>query len=139
MSRKRRKKDPARDESSGKKVSKFKAQKTVIDGIIFDSKKEAKRYEILKDMLDGGQISNLRRQVVYELIPVQKEPDTKGPRGGLKKGKVLERACYYVADFVYNDLEGNTIVEDTKGFRTEAYIIKRKLMLYIHGIRIREV
>ena len=82
----------------------------------------------------------MRRQVKYILIPVQREPDTKGPRGGVKKGKVIEREVTYYADFVYKDLAtGETVVEDTKGIRTHDYIIKRKLMLYVHGIRIREV
>ena len=62
-----------------------------------------------------------------------------GPRGGVKPGKVIERAVCYVADFVYKDTEGNTVVEDTKGVKTPDYTIKRKLMLYIHKIRIKEV
>lgn len=79
-------------------------------------------------MQRAGLISNLREQVSYELIPPQRGAD----------GKVLERACTYIADFVYRDKLGNTIVEDTKGVRTKEYIIKRKLMRHIHGITITE-
>ena len=80
-------------------------------------------------MQRSGLISNLREQVPFELIPNQRGPD----------GKVIERALIYKADFVYTDTDGSTIVEDTKGFRTKEYIIKRKLMLFVHGIRIKEV
>lgn len=73
-----------------------------------------------------------------EAEPHLREPDTKGPRGGIRRGKLLENECSYVADFVYEENE-TTIVEDTKGFRTDAYIIKRKLMLERYGIQIREV
>jgi hypothetical protein len=75
--------------------------------------------------------------VKFILIPAQYEPDTIGARGGVKRGKLLEREVSYVADFVYTQ-DGKTIVEDTKGFKTKDYIIKRKLMLYVHGIRIKE-
>lgn len=109
-------------------MSKYRAKKTEVDGIVFDSKKEAKRYQELKLFERAGVISDLQRQVKFELIPSQKID-----------GKVAERACSYVADFVYKDKEGNTIVEDTKGVKTKDYIIKRKLMLWIHGIRIKEV
>lgn len=99
---------------------------TSADGV-FDSKKEYKRWLELKQMQDEGTITNLQRQVSYELIPKQK-----------LNNKVVERACTYKADFVY-EYDGSLVVEDTKGFRTADYIIKRKLMLYTHGIRIREV
>ena len=121
------------------KENKYGAEKVVVDGIRFDSKSEAKRYLDLSLLVKAGEITDLRRQVSYLLIPAQKEPDTVGPKGGRKPGKVIEKECSYVADFVYKDREGNEIVEDTKGFRTKEYIIKRKLMLWIHGIRIREV
>lgn len=61
------------------------------------------------------------------MIPTQK-----------KNGKVVERACSYVADFVYNE-NGEQVVEDTKGIRTEAYKIKRKMMRWLYGIEIKEV
>lgn len=95
----------------------------------YDSKKECNRARQLKLMARAGLISDLREQVRYKLIPSQHCDDG-----------TLERAVHYVADFVYTDNEtGRTVVEDTKGVRTKEYIIKRKLMLYVHGIRIKEV
>lgn len=109
--------------------SKMRNIKTEIDGITFDSKKEAKRYRELKQMQDEGLIEELRLQAKFELIPAQK-----------KNGRTIERACYYIADFVYLDCEsGQVIVEDVKGRRTPEYIIKRKLMLLRYGIMISEV
>ena len=108
-------------------VGKYKNRKMTIDGEIFDSQREAQRYGELALLQRAGQISDLKRQVRYELIPTQ--------RIG---GKVVEKSCVYIADFVYTE-NGETVVEDTKGFRTRDYIIKRKLMLYVNGIRIREV
>lgn len=120
--------------------SKYGSRKTVVDGISFDSKKEASRYRELLLLERAGKIGNLRRQVKYVLIPAQYEnPDSPTKSG---RGKCLERECSYVADFVYDvpmEPEPVEIVEDTKGFRTEAYKIKRKMMLFMHGIRIREV
>lgn len=110
---------------------KYGNAKVTIEGTVFDSKKEARRYQELKLLEKAGKIKNLQRQVKYILIPSQKDKDT---------NKVIERECSYIADFVYCDLEtGEEVVEDTKGMRTKDYIIKRKLMLFIHGIRITEV
>lgn len=125
-----------RTTGSGKKYGNAKAE---IDGELFDSRKEARRYLFLKHELEIGKISDLKRQVRFELIPAQREPDTVGPRGGVKKGRTIELACDYVADFVYRNEDGATVVEDTKGMRTKDYVIKRKLMLYVHGIRIKEI
>lgn len=120
--------------------TKYHSQKTIVDGIIFQSKKEGRRYFELRLMEKAGKIADLQRQVKYVLIPAQREPDKIGVRGGVIKGKLIERECAYIADFVYKDLEkGELIVEDTKGFRTPEYIIKRKLMLYQYGIRIKEI
>lgn len=83
-----------------------------------------------------GHISNLQRQVSFELIPAIKEPDTVGPKGGIKKGKTIQKACTYIADFVYIK-DGETIVEDAKGMETEVFKIKRKLMRWRHGIDIK--
>lgn len=118
--------------------NKYGSRKVVKDGITFDSVKEYRRWCELLLLARAGKIKNLSRQVEYELIPAQYEPDTVGARGGVKRGKLLERKVSYVADFVYTQ-DGNTVVEDTKGFKTKDYIIKRKLMLYRYGIRIREV
>lgn len=118
--------------------NKYQNTKVEIDGQLFDSKREARRYQELKLLEKAGEISNLRRQVKYILIPCQREPDEIGPRGGIIKGKVVEKECSYFADFVYEE-NGETVVEDVKGIRTDVYMIKRKLMLYVHKIRIREM
>ena len=111
-----------------------------IDGIQFESKKEANRYCELKMMEKAGMISNLQRQVKFVLLPTQREPDQVGARGGIKKGKVIEREVAYIADFVYNIPNcSSPIVEDTKGFKTKDYILKRKMMLYFHKIKIKEI
>ena len=104
------------------------------DGIVFDSRRESRRWIQLRLLERAGKISNLKRQVKYVLIPSQYE------KSEAKKRKLLERECSYVADFVYWDNEKNElVVEDTKGVRTKDYIIKRKLMLKEYGIKITEV
>lgn len=121
-------------------MQKYKNKKVrTSEGLVFDSKKEAKRWAELQAMAAAGIIFNLRRQVRFTLIPTQREPDTIGKRGAIKLGKVIEREVVYIADFVYLLGNGATVVEDTKGVKTKDYIIKRKLMLYVHGIRIREM
>lgn len=125
------------------KTNKYNAKKVSVDGIEFDSKKEAKRYQELLLLQKAGEIYLLERQKVYELLPAQRDPDTVGKRGGVIKGKLLERAVEYVADFVYTDKNGKTVVEDVKGFREggayAVFVLKRKLMLYRYGIKIIEV
>lgn len=126
------------------KKSKYGAKKTVIDGITFDSVKEAKRYQELKRMQNASLIHDLQMQVKYVLIPAQREPDRVGARGGKIQGRLIEREVAYIADFVYydNDL-GHEVIEDVKGCKSgNAYTIftlKRKMMLYFYGIRIKEV
>lgn len=110
---------------------KYHNEKVIIRGERFDSRKEARRYEELMLLARVGQISGLQRQVKYVLIPAQYD-------GEGRKRRCLERECAYLADFVYTE-NGQTVVEDTKGMRTKDYIIKRKLMLYVHKIKIREV
>lgn len=109
--------------------TKYNNKKITVDGQIFDSKKEASRYEELRLMEKAGEIKDLRTQVKFKLIPAQRDEAT---------GKVIERECSYKADFVYTE-GGETVVEDVKGYLTKEYIIKRKLMLHVHGIRIREI
>lgn len=105
----------------------------------YASRKEARRAILLKSMQREGLISDLREQVPFELIPAQYVECVKDIKGKTVK-TLLERACSYVADFVYVDVgTGKTVVEDTKGVRTKEYIIKRKLMLSVHGIRIKEI
>lgn len=123
---------------------KYGNKKITLDGITFDSRKEANRYRELKLLEKAGKISHLRLQVKFILIPAQyeqsKEKYQRGAKKGLyKRGKLLERECAYIADFVYIDADGKKIVEDTKGMRTKDYIIKRKLMLHKYGIKIKEV
>lgn len=117
---------------------KYNAVKTEVDGILFDSKKEARRYQALRELEQNGEINDLRRQVKYTIIPEQRLPDVVGPKGGITKGKLLERPVTYVADFVYTLPDGGTVVEDCKGYRTTDYTIKRKLMRWVHGIGIKE-
>lgn len=125
------------------KSMKYGNTKATIDGIFFDSKKEARRYAELKMMLRAGEISDLELQKKFELIPAQYETVPRYGKNGkrLKDGKrCIENSCVYKADFVYTDNKtGQIVVEDTKGFRTTDYIIKRKLMLFVHGIRIKEL
>ena len=125
-------------------MSKYRSKKTEVDGIVFDSVKESKRYQQLKLMEKAGIICNLKRQVKYELIPAQ-----------YMNGKCIERAVTYTSDFEYDELLkarqrtvmvyddskviGRHIVEDVKGVKTDVYKIKRKLMLHKYGILIREV
>lgn len=118
-------------------MNKYRNKKVVRNGITYDSQKEANRHAVLKLLERSGKIRDLQRQVKFVLIPAQYEPDTVGIRGGVKKGKLIERECSYIADFVYEE-NGKKVVEDTKGFRTADYKIKRKLMLFMHGIKIKE-
>ena len=119
--------------------NKFHAQKIEVGGEKYDSKKEYRRHQELMLLERVGEISNLQRQVRIELIPTQREPDTVGRRGGVIKGKVIEHSCSYVADFVYEE-NGVTVYEDVKSpaTRTKEYIIKRKLLLFLKGIRLKE-
>ena len=114
----------------------------------YDSVREAERARVLHLLEKAGKIRDLCEQVKYELIPAQYEGKATGdadchgrkrPRND-KRGKLVERAVSYVADFVYVDCAtGETVVEDAKGVRTKEYVIKRKLMMWVHGIRVKEV
>lgn len=103
--------------TAGEKVNKYGNKK----GGGFDSKREAKRFGELQLLERIGEITELETQPVYELIPKQDG----------------ERRCDYRADFRYKE-NGKIVVEDCKGFRTEVYRIKRKLLLFRHGIKVRE-
>ena len=119
-------------------MNKYHNRKTIRNGIQYDSVKESRRHAELLLLERAGEISELSRQVKYILIPAQYEPDIIGPKGGTKRGKLIEREVAYIADFTYMQ-DGKLVVEDTKGVRTKDYIIKRKLMLFVHKIRIKEV
>ncbi|KAA0910667.1 DUF1064 domain-containing protein [Pusillimonas sp. ANT_WB101] len=108
-------------------MSKYGNKKTVIDGIEFDSRKEAKRYSELKLLERAGQIDTLSLQPKFELIPKQRNAD----------GKAI-RPWAYVGDFMYRE-NGKFIVEDVKGMKTREYIAKSKAMLHFHGITVREI
>lgn len=105
--------------------SKYHSHKTTVDGITFDSQKEAKRWCELKLMERAGEIKDLRRQVRYELIPAF---DVDGRH---------YRPTSYVADFVYVE-GGREIVEDVKGYRTDVYRLKAKLFAYLFHVSITE-
>jgi len=111
---------------------KYRNEKRVVDGHTFDSAKEMRRYLILKTLLRAGKISDLQCQRSFELVPTQKN----------SRGET-EVCVRYVADFAYIDnTTGRTVVEDVKSDLTKKlpiYIIKRKLMLQVHGITIEEV
>ena len=123
------------------KQNKYNAQKTKAFGIEFDSMFEANRYGELLMLQKAGEITELKVQVPFVLIPEKREPAMVGKRGGLHKGKLIERGITYVADFVYKDKHGNKVVEDTKSkaTKTQAYRLKKKLMLHVHNIHIKEL
>lgn len=122
------------------------------------SKKEHYRSIQLQTMQRAGLIADLREQVNFMLLPPQYVHTCKQGKSecadcsgdgfcradkpcGRHNGETIlaEKACRYRADFVYTDLStGEIVVEDTKGVLTPEYKIKRKLMLYIHGIRVKE-
>ena len=132
--------------------TKLNNQSVVIDGIEFDSIKEGNRYCELKLLQRAGAISDLELQKRYELIPAQYETVETGEyyKVGAKKGQpktkkvCIEQSVCYIADFVYQE-KGQTVVEDVKGFRDPSsatyakFVLKRKMMLWLHGIRIREI
>ena len=132
----------------GLKKSKYGSRKVKSKGFVFDSRKEARRYNELLLLERAGAIQDLQRQVPFELIAAQYEEIPTGEvykRGELKgkpkfKRVCIEKSVVYNADFVYYE-NGKKVVEDTKSeaTKTKDYVIKRKLMLYIHGIKIREV
>ena len=130
---------------SGFKKNKFNARKSGR----FGSQKEKQRFQELRLLERAGVIDNLRTQVKFVLIPAQREESrdvyTRGPQKGKhKQGRVIEREVAYVADFVYHDINTDReVVEDVKGFKgSEAYklyVIKRKLLLWRYGIKIKEI
>ena len=103
--------------------SKYGNRKVTLYGMTFDSKKEAERYLFLRSEQLEGRIRDLCCQVSFEIIP--------------RVGK--EREVKYIADFTYRDKDGNIVVEDVKGFKTDVYKLKKKLMLWRFGIEVKEV
>lgn len=120
--------------------SKYGNKKAKHDGIVFDSRRERNRYIILSALQRAGEISDLRMQVTYELLPAIYEMEEKQLKTKVKKvQRCAQRAVHYIADFVYKDKEGNEVVEDTKGMRTKEYLLKKKMMRALLGIQIKEV
>lgn len=117
-----------------KNPNKYAAVKMTIDGITFDSRKEARRYSELKLLESAGEITDLKLQVPFLIIEaLYEESDEVYTRGSKKgqhrRGKCIERPAYYIADFVYTEVAtGKQIIEDAKGVRTKDYILKRKLV-----------
>ena len=120
--------------------SKFGNKHTAVDGIVFDSIREARYYIFLRDLQRKGEISNLRMQVPYELIPAVYREETVQLKTKTKTvTRCVQKAVHYIADFVYTDNEtGAEMVVDTKGFRTKEYVLKKKMMLAFKGIAIVE-
>lgn len=122
--------------------NKYGARKvTTASGQTFDSIREYQRFCELNLMQRAGVITDLECQVKFVLIPAQYEEFPRQGKNGkpLKPGRrVIEKECTYIADFVYKQ-NGQKVVEDAKGCKTKEYRIKKKLMLYVHGIRIQEV
>lgn len=120
--------------------NKYKNKKITRDGETFDSIKEYQRWRELKLMERAGEITDLKRQVKFKLLPTEREPVCEmSSQGKFKKGKIIERGVDYVADFVYKNRLGFEVVEDVKGVRTREYILKRKMMYHFHRIRIQEI
>lgn len=123
--------------------AKYNNRKITRDGLTFDSLKEYRRFCELRLLEKAGEIQNLERQKPFELIPAQYEYYVRYGKNGkrLKDGKrCIEKSVVYNADFVYTE-NGKIVVEDTKSSvtKTKDYVLKRKMMLYFHGIRIKEV
>jgi hypothetical protein len=106
---------------------KYGNKRVEVDGIKFDSKKESKRYSQLKLLERANEIKELKMQVPFELQP------------SFKLNKKTIRAIKYIADFTYIGKDGKLVVEDTKGYRTDVYKLKKKLFEYKYGIEITEL
>lgn len=125
-------------------MNKYYNKKTLTtDGLIHDSQKEAQRWCELQLLQRAGVISDLKRQVEFELIPNQYKTTERFSKTGKRlndKVKLVERKCSYIADFAYRE-NGNLVVEDVKSpiTQTKDFKIKKKLMLFIHGIEVRIV
>lgn len=133
----------------GYNINKYQNKKVTVDGRSFDSIKEYRRFCQLELLEKAGEITDLKCQVKFLLLPAQREESsevyTRGKnKGKPKEGKVIEKECAYIADFTYKQ-NGKLVVEDVKGYRNAAsagyakFTIKRKMMLYFYGIRVKEV
>jgi hypothetical protein len=118
------------------KANKFRNKIVTIDNIVFDSQKEADVYQELKTCKAAGEITSFEMQKRYELIPAQY---AEIPVNGKLKKRCIERAISYLADFVLYYPDGEVVVLDPKGNKTDVYRIKKKLMMMVWKIRIKEV
>jgi hypothetical protein len=109
------------------KINKYKNKKIIIDNISFDSKKESEYYLFLKSKEKRGEIKNLELQKKFELQP------------SFKINNKTIRSITYVADFVYIDNEGLLNVVDVKGFKTQVYLLKKKMFEFMFKIKIQEI
>lgn len=129
-----------------KKQSKYFSRKVTVNGVEFSSQKEANRYCELRLLERAGKIKNLKIQVPFIIIPTQYEnyirytPKRKTPK---KAKRVVEKMAKYIADFTYDTDDGEYVVEDAKGYKDsvayELFVLKRKLMYLVHGIRVKEI
>lgn len=120
--------------------SKYGNKKATYNGTIFDSRKERNRYITLLALQKAGEISDLKMQVPFEIIPAVYEKVEKQLKTKVKiVDRCVQKATHYIADFVYTDKDGNMVVEDAKGMRTEKYLLKKKMMRAFLGITIKEV
>lgn len=124
------------------KRPKYGNSKTSFGGEEYDSKRERDRHIYLMGQERQGRISDLKRQVTFHLIPAQYETVEKRLKTKTKQvSQCVERAVDYTADFTYMK-DGKLVVEDCKISKTlmpKEYVLKRKMMLYFHGIKIKEV
>ena len=102
--------------------SKYGAYRTQVDGIVFDSRKEARYYSELKLLVKGGEVEKFDMQVPYVL--------QEGFHHKACKRKVMP--IIYIADFVVYYKDGHTEVVDVKGFRTKEYLLKKKMLLHLY-------
>lgn len=120
--------------------SKYGNKKAKANGMVFDSRRERSRYYTLQTLEKAREISDLRMQVSFELLPAIYETVEKQLKTKTKLvEKCVQRAVHYVADFVYKDKNGNVVVEDSKGMKTKEYLLKKKMMRSLLGIEIKEV
>ena len=140
----RRKKTEEAENKSAKK-NKYHNVKCEYNGIRFDSTKEMKRYIVLDNAQQNGLISNLERQVQYTLLPtIYEDVEVKLKTKSKMVRRVAQRAVVYNCDFRYTDKDGNVVVEDVKATKNlaaldKAYLLKKKMMRFFHGILIKEV
>ena len=109
-------------------------------GMLFDCRAEAERWSQLSRLQRSGAVTDLERRKRYEILPEHREPDTVSPDGRVQRGKLIEPAYYFTADFFYRDSgTAEPVVECLKGYQTPEFPLKKALMYDRYGIRVREV